>query len=96
MLKRRKIGSINTLSPAQKIQGLLVSIITRILFAGIATVVLYFFFQYIVFGIINFLSAQVLEAGSINKNNKIFLASMIIVIVLVDINILKDRLSKRK
>ena len=96
MIKRRKIGSINTLSPAQKIRVWLVSFTARILFAVIATIVLYCFFQYIVFGIINFLSVQVLEAGPIDKSNKIFLASMIIIIILVDIYILKDRLSKRK
>jgi hypothetical protein len=96
MFTRRKIGSINTLSPAQKIGGWLVGFIARILFAVIATVVLYFLFKHVVFGIINFLSVQVLEASPIDENNKIFLTSMIIIIVLVDIYILKDRLSKRK
>ena len=96
MFKRCKIGSINTLSPAQKIREWLVSITARILFVILVTIALYFFFQYVVFGVINFLSDKVLEAGPIDENNKIFLISMIVFISLVDIYILKDRLSKRK
>jgi len=96
MFKRCRIGSINTLSPAQKVRKWLISFTARVLFVAIATVVLYCFFRYIVLGILNFLSVQVLEASPIDENNKIFLASMIIIIVLVDIYILKDRLSKRK
>jgi len=96
MFERRKIGSINSLSPAQKIRGWLVSITARILFALISSFVLYLIFRYVVLGVINFLSTQVLEAGPIDENNKIFTATMVVIIILVDIYILKDRLSKRK
>jgi hypothetical protein len=96
MFERRKIGSINTLSPAQKVRGWLISFAARVVFAVLVTFILYFLFRYVIFGIINFLSVRVLEGGPIDENNKIFLGFMIIIIVLVDIYILKDRVSKRK
>ena len=96
MFKRRKIGSVNTLSPAQKIRGWMVSLASKIIFATIVSIALYFLFQYVIYGIINFLSDKVLQAGPIDKNNKTLMISMIVVIILADIYILKDRLSKRK
>jgi len=95
MFARRKISSINTLSPAQKIREWLVSLTAKILFTVIVSIAIYYFFRYVIFGVINFLSVQVLEAGAIEENNTIFLSSMIVVIILIDIYILKDRLTKR-
>jgi hypothetical protein len=91
MLNRHRLGSNSKLSLTQKFLKWLVDIISRILFAAFATAVLYLFFTYVVLSIINFLSIRVLEAGPIDENNKFFLASMIIIIGLVDIRILKKR-----
>ena len=95
MFKRRKIGSVNTLSPAQQVKRWLAGFTAKIFFIVIATAGLYFFFQYVILGILNFLAVHVLEAKPIAENNKIFLTTMIIAIILVDLYILKERIAKR-
>ena len=58
MFKRRRIGSINSQSPAQKIRAWLVSLTAKIIFTIIATVVMYYLFTYVIHGVLNFLSEQ--------------------------------------
>lgn len=95
MFKRGKIGSITTLSPAQKLGKWFTGFFSRVVFCVIASGILYLIFNYFIFNFINFLQENVMEAPPIAKNNTIFLISMIAVIALVDFYILKDKLTKR-
>jgi len=95
MLKRKRIGSINSLSPAQKIRRMCVGFVAKLLFCVFFSFLTYVIFKYLIFGIVNFLSEKVLEAGAIPEDNRTFRVVMIVFIILVNVYIIRDKVSKR-
>ena len=95
MFRRRKIGSVNTESPADIVRRLFSGLIVKLIFCAVLSVAVYFFFSWFLINFINFLIENITLGTPIDKNNSYFLIVMIFAMVVVNYVVLKDCLRKR-
>lgn len=95
MFRRRKIGSVNSQSPAEVIRKLFSGLAAKLVFCTILSIVVYFFFDYFLFNFINFMIENITMGIPIDKNNTYFLIAMIFALIFVNYMVFRDRLRKR-
>lgn len=95
MFKRRKIGSVNAQSPANIVGKLLSGFVVKLIFCGILSVAVYFFFTYFLINFINFLIENITLGTPVDKKDPYFLIVLIFALVVVNYIVLKDWLRKR-
>ncbi len=95
MFKRKKIGSVNTESPAEIIGKIFSGLTAKLIFCFVLSVAVYFFFTYFLFNFINFLIENVTLGTPVDKNDTYFLIVMIFALLVVNYIVLKDWLRKR-